>query len=122
MAGTPRKESRSVTPLKRITAALDDGVRAFIIKGAAGTGKTTLIRELLPLLAERRFAVQLLAPTGRAAKMIQLRTECAASTIHSCIFRIKDPPVESEEADGDLKWVFPLNPDRPAHTAFIVDE
>ena len=67
MAGTPRKESRSVTPLKRITAALDDGVRAFIIKGAAGTGKTTLIRELLPLLAERRFAVQLLAPTGRAA-------------------------------------------------------
>ncbi len=122
MAGTPRKESRSVTPLKRITAALDDGVRAFIIKGAAGTGKTTLIRELLPLLAERRFAVQLLAPTGRAAKMIQLRTECAASTIHSCIFRIKDPPVESEEADEDLKWVFPLKTDRPAHTAFIVDE
>ncbi|MBR1476214.1 MAG: AAA family ATPase, partial [Muribaculaceae bacterium] len=46
------------------------GERVFILQGYAGTGKTTLLRFLLAELHKRNLAVQLMAPTGRAAKVM----------------------------------------------------
>ena len=108
--------------IDRICVALADGVRCFVVTGAAGTGKTTLIREFLPVLSSMRYDVKLLAPTGRAAKMIQIRTNQEASTIHSAIYCIGDKPMSGTAENGDLRWIFPLKEDRPARTAFIVDE
>lgn len=109
-------------PVDELRTAVAEGVRCVVVTGAAGTGKTTLIRDMIPVLSSLRYDVKLLAPTGRAAKMIQVRTEHPASTIHSAIFRIDDKPVSGTTEDGDLRWVFPLKDDRPARTAFVVDE
>lgn len=111
-----------VDPLDKILSGIADGERLFVIRGAAGTGKTTLIGRIIPELEKLRYDVQLLAPTGRAAKMIQLRTHHPASTIHSAIYKIDERPKEGSAENGDLRWVFPLKNERPARTCFIVDE
>lgn len=110
------------SPVERVRATLKNGTRCVVVTGAAGTGKTTLIRDLVPVLFSMHYDVKLLAPTGRAAKMIHIRTGRPATTIHSTIFRIADKPLEGNADDGDLKWIFPLKEDHPARTAFIVDE
>ena len=105
-----------------IAHALDSGSRCFIIRGAAGTGKTTLVKSLFPLLKERGFGIRLMAPTGRAAMILHQRTGIDASTIHSCIFNITDEPLKNEEGDA-LKWIFPLKEDIDEESeAFIIDE
>lgn len=110
------------TVLNRIAKALINGSRVFIIRGAAGTGKTTLIQSLIPILKTRGFDIRLMAPTGRAALILHKRTGYDASTIHSCIFNIKDEPIKDERGDA-LKWIFPLKADRDdENQAFIVDE
>ncbi len=108
--------------LVTIAHALDSGRRCFIIRGAAGTGKTTLVKSLFPVLRERGFGIRLMAPTGRAALILRQRTGFDASTIHSCIFNIKDEPVKNEEGDA-IKWIFPLKEDKDEESeAFIIDE
>ena len=108
--------------LTAIVCALDSGCRCFIIRGAAGTGKTTLVKSLFPLLKERGFGIRLMAPTGRAAMILHQRTGIDASTIHSCIFNITDEPLKNEEGDA-LKWIFPLKEDFDEESeAFIIDE
>lgn len=110
------------SPLFQIEKALNSGYRCFIVKGAAGTGKTTLIRSLLPLLSTRGCQPLLMAPTGRAAHVLAKRTSHAASTIHSAIYNVSDEPVKSTQGDA-LKWVFPLKKGIDVEeAAFIVDE
>ncbi|MBR7103168.1 MAG: AAA family ATPase, partial [Tidjanibacter sp.] len=61
----------------------------FILNGYAGTGKTTLISAFAHTLAELRIKPILLAPTGRAAKVIAQMTGMPAHTIHKRIYRQK---------------------------------
>lgn len=58
----------------------------FILKGYAGTGKTTLVRELIKVLVRRRVLFKLLASTGRAAKIMANITSWPASTVHSEVY------------------------------------
>lgn len=109
-------------PAKAILSQIADGVRVVVIRGAAGTGKTTLIGRLIPELEKLRYNVLLLAPTGRAAKMIQFRTGHPASTIHSAIYQIDEKPKEGKAEHGDLRWVFPIKREKTARSCFIVDE
>lgn len=119
---TKRDEAEKADPVKRIVDGIADGLRVFVVRGAAGTGKTTLIGRLIPELDRRKFIVSLVAPTGRAAKMMQIRSGHPATTIHSAIYKIDDRPIAGTAENGDLKWIFELNPNRPVRTAFIVDE
>ena len=64
--------------------------RVFILKGYAGTGKTTLIKEVLSHFDEHETRYRLLASTGRAAKILSDITGCVASTIHSMIYKFDD--------------------------------
>ena len=48
----------------------DDYLDAFILRGSAGTGKTTLIAKLIDTLEEMNLSCNLLAPTGRAARIL----------------------------------------------------
>ena len=60
---------------------------AFILRGYAGTGKTSLIGALVRTLDTLKQKVVLLAPTGRAAKVFAAYAGCPAFTIHKRIYR-----------------------------------
>src|SRR6476660_8230982 len=67
-----------------VTAKNDDSV--FVLKGYAGTGKTTVISTLVNTLPEIQMKYVLLAPTGRAAKVIANYSNKPAFTIHKKIY------------------------------------
>ena len=86
----------------------------YLLKGYAGTGKTTMIGALVKALPKHGVKTVLLAPTGRAAKVMSGYSGKVAFTIHRKIYRPKI-------TDGS--WVsFALAPNQHANTLFIVDE
>lgn len=105
----------------QIIAAFKKGTRCALLRGAAGTGKTTLVRDLVPKIAAEGFSVCLLAPTGRAAKVLALRVERTASTIHSAIY---EPPTDPKWDDKleCWRWFFNLKGEIPCDCVIIVDE
>lgn len=94
----------------------DDNV--FIIKGSAGTGKTTLVKTMLESLSSKRNCV-LMAPTGRAAFTLGRKTETNASTIHRTIYKIEEGL--TDEGDGQMKFNLRNNEDAPS-AVYFVDE
>lgn len=87
----------------------------MMLRGAAGTGKTFLIRLITRFLLRQGYKVALLAPTGRAAKVITRRTSRYASTVHRYIYS----PVESPS--GSVFFSLKNNTDKEK-TYYIVDE
>lgn len=67
----------------------DKEARVFVLKGYAGTGKTTLVRKLISFMEARKIRYGLLASTGRAAKVLGDVTGHQAQTIHSQIYRFR---------------------------------
>ena len=86
---------------------------AMILRGSAGTGKTSLAGAIVRTMAELGQKIILLAPTGRAAKVFSLNSGHAAYTIHRRIYR--------QKTAGDLSG-FTLNVNLNRDTLFIVDE
>ena len=86
----------------------------LIIKGYAGTGKTTMISTLIKALREMNIKTALLAPTGRAAKVLAAYSATSATTIHKKIYRQKS----SKDAFGE----FVIDRNLNGNTFFIVDE
>ncbi len=86
----------------------------FVIKGYAGTGKTTIVRSLVQSLPAVNGKTVLLAPTGRAAKVLSNYTKKQAYTIHKKIYYRKP------ENDGGL--AFTLQQNLHTDTIFVVDE
>ena len=62
--------------------------RIFILKGSAGTGKTTLLKALVESLADKEWKCFLMAPTGRASYILGEKTGYPAATIHRTIYQI----------------------------------
>ena len=92
----------------------DDG-DILILNGYAGTGKTTAVASVVAALKEFEVPCVLLAPTGRAAKVLSMYTGQPAYTIHKQIYRQKSV---SSEGFGQ----FSLAPNKSKDTLFIVDE
>jgi len=92
-----------VSPAKR---------KAFILLGYAGTGKTSITAALVKAYQELQQKIVLLAPTGRAAKVISRHAHTPAYTIHKYIYRQKQLGEE----------VFTLNDNLHKNTLFVVDE
>lgn len=86
---------------------------AFLLRGYAGTGKTSLVAAMVQTLSELRQPVMLLAPTGRAAKVFSLYAGLPAYTIHRKIYRQK-----ALTSPG----LFQPGVNLHKHTTFIVDE
>lgn len=63
--------------------------RVFVIRGYAGTGKTSIVRSLVKTLPKTSLRTVLLAPTGRAAKVLAAYAGQAAFTIHKNLFLTK---------------------------------
>ena len=86
----------------------------FILNGYAGTGKTTLIAALVQVLRGMGVPCVLLAPTGRAAKVLARYSGTEAHTIHKRIYR--------ERTNADYESKFSLDINRESGCVFIVDE
>ena len=74
----------------------------FVLKGYAGTGKTTLVKALLPLINQFGKRAQLMAPTGRAAKVLSEKAGCPASTIHRAIYSYEKMLVVRHDDEGNV--------------------
>jgi len=85
----------------------------FLLKGYAGTGKTSVVGALVKSLVEMEVPVVLAAPTGRAAKVLSLYASHQAYTIHKLIYRQKEQSMDSS---------FDLGFNRLRNALFIVDE
>lgn len=86
----------------------------FVMKGYAGTGKTTIVAALVRVLPLLEKKTVLLAPTGRAAKVLSSYSGKRAYTIHKKIYRPKT------NSDGNI--YLSLMPNLHRDTLFIVDE
>ncbi len=86
----------------------------FLLKGYAGTGKTSLVSALIQTLPALRVNSLLLAPTGRAAKVISSYAERPAYTIHKKIY------MTVTDSTGVVRTVRAVN--KHSYTLFIVDE
>ena len=92
----------------------DDFSRIFILNGRAGTGKTTLISAFVSVLNDLKIKSILLAPTGRAAKVLARYSGQSAQTIHKRIYR--------ERTNAQYESKFTLDINREQDAIFIVDE
>ncbi|MBR5093092.1 MAG: AAA family ATPase [Bacteroidales bacterium] len=92
----------------------NDPRSAFLLRGYAGTGKTSLVSALIQTLPQLRVNCVLLAPTGRAAKVLSGYAHRPAFTIHKKIY------MTATDASGALRTVRAIN--RHTYTLFIVDE
>ena len=96
----------------------------MILRGSAGTGKTTLAGAIVKAMVRLKQKLILMAPTGRAAKVFSLHAGHAAYTIHRRIYRQRlrvGEPVSGMKSAGDLSS-FSLNDNLNRDTLFIVDE
>jgi exodeoxyribonuclease-5 len=92
----------------------NENANIFLLKGYAGTGKTTLMRTLVENLHHNKMSFCLLAPTGRAAKVLSKYTEKKTSTIHKKIYYSK------VDKSGNFK--FTLKTNKIKNSIFIIDE
>ncbi|WP_282056252.1 ATP-dependent DNA helicase [Maribacter luteus] len=92
----------------------DEKERLFLLKGYAGTGKTTIVGTLVSNLWRTTMKAVLMAPTGRAAKVMSNYSNTQAFTIHRKIYFPK------KQSGGGVQFV--LAPNKHRNTIFIVDE
>jgi exodeoxyribonuclease-5 len=112
MSPTWGQEELSLKFAEFVTEPNSDAV--FILKGYAGTGKTTMLSALVKTFEIFKFRSVLLAPTGRAAKVLSGYTGQNAYTIHKSIYR--------QQSSNDGMGRFVLNKNLLKDTFFIVDE
>ena len=128
--------------LDSLKAFTDSPRRMFLLKGYAGTGKTTLMRFFIRYLIEKKRSFELLAPTGRAAKVLsdmvldsrfESQSTMLGQTIHSLIYKYKgfnrpvsEAELKSSNAVGQLSLCFEaVVPEYDEHSKpkiYIVDE
>lgn len=108
--------------LDSIKEFLNSDVSVFILKGYAGTGKTTMISHIIEEVAKLEMTPLLMAPTGRAARVLEAKTKHGASTIHRRIYELDT--IETQENSDDIRYIFPLKDeeDQARDHICIVDE
>ena len=123
------QQALALQQIKLFLASPGGGV--FILKGYAGTGKTTLLQNLAIQLQKEKKKFELLAPTGRAATVLKAKTGLSAQTIHSELYsfsdidgevsdNIKDP---KQEDFGQMRLMFAMRaPDPQEKKIYIADE
>ena len=86
--------------LEKLHTFLESDERVFILQGYAGSGKTTLLKGFVEYLKSLEKKYQLMAPTGRAAKVIREKANKEATTIHRGIYNFER--LDTIEAENEL--------------------
>jgi|GEM_PF-827147 len=119
----PEPGSEQKAALRAVETFLNGTSDAFVLSGAAGTGKTFLIAHLLRLLQEMDRPFQLMAPTGRAARVLTEITDEPARTIHATIFKYAGTEPDKKGSRNAVFERFKLKRNiDPEGTVYIVDE
>jgi len=112
--------------LEKLQSFLESDERVFILQGYAGSGKTTLLKGFVEYLQSLEKKYQLMAPTGRAAKIIRDKTNKAATTIHHGIYnfaRLESIQAENEDVEEQsYHYIFPINTINESDNILIIDE
>ncbi|NOZ34761.1 MAG: AAA family ATPase [Chlorobi bacterium] len=106
-----------ITLIKKLADFVHSGsnpAEIFLLKGYAGTGKTSIIAALVKALQKNKIRTVLMAPTGRAAKVLSNYAKKEAFTIHKKIYR------QQSSSNGFGKFILDTNLHK--NTIFIVDE
>ncbi len=98
--------------LSRLTGHREEAI--ILVKGYAGTGKTSALGAFVNALKREKYKYVLMAPTGRAAKVMEAAAQANAKTIHRCIYRQKNA--------NNPGAAFELDRNRHTDTLFIIDE
>lgn len=107
--------------MERICRFIEDETgQVFILRGYAGTGKTTLIRSLVQKLSAEGVSITLMAPTGRAAKILEETCQAPAFTIHRTIYRFSG--YRESKRDDDVPTICFDLADVLSSVVSIVDE
>lgn len=107
--------------LTKLESFLEGPTNVFMLKGYAGSGKTTILKGIVEYLNVIDNDFVLMAPTGRAAKVIREKTGQEAFTIHKTIYSYEDM-VEVEEGDSFFYQYKIRNNTDVAGKIFIIDE
>lgn len=107
-------QQKTIDMLSEFVLSSSGAEQIFVLRGYAGTGKTSLIGALVKAMDEVKMRTFLMAPTGRAAKVFSLMAGKAAFTIHKSIYRQQKFSVEMEG--------FQLLDNRQHGVLFICDE
>ena len=99
---------------KKFAGFLQSDEAVFMLKGYAGTGKTSLLKSIVRTMSGMKIPVVLMAPTGRAAKVMSIQSGRMAFTIHRFIYR------SGRAVDGTP--VFSLKANKYKRALFIIDE
>ncbi|WGH75735.1 AAA family ATPase [Tenacibaculum tangerinum] len=111
---TPTQKQNELLDLLIQFIFSEDNRALFLLKGYAGTGKTTIVSTVVHNLWKIGQKAVLLAPTGRAAKVISGYSNRQAFTIHKKIYFPK------KQSNGGVSFV--MQPNKHTNTLFIVDE
>ena len=109
---------------EQIKAFLNSDASVFILRGYAGTGKTTMIKVIADYIEQSRQLI-MMAPTGRAARVLAMKTGHAAATIHKAIYTKAhvEPKKVKDVAESEFKFVFPIiQSENGGNIVAIVDE
>ena len=109
---------------EKIIAFLNSDASVFILRGYAGTGKTTMVKVIADYIEQSRHLV-MMAPTGRAARVLAMKTGHTAVTIHKAIYTKAhvEPKKVKDVAESEFKFVFPINQsENGGNIVAIVDE
>lgn len=115
--------SQQQAAVEQIMNYLSGPDQVFILRGYAGTGKTFLIGELVRILNRLHRGFALLAPTGRAARVLADKTRQSAATIHQKIYHL-NKLIQIDENEAEFKFHFelktPVNED--VNRVYFIDE
>lgn len=109
---------------KKIKAFMESDASVFILRGYAGTGKTTMVKVVTDYIAQSRN-MYLMAPTGRAARVLSQKTKRMATTIHKAIYEgtCLVSKGTNDIAETEFKLVFPISTSKQdGKNVVIVDE
>ncbi len=112
--------------LEKLLAFLESDERVFILQGYAGSGKTTLLKGFVEYLQSLEKRYQLMAPTGRAAKVINQKTGFESTTIHKGIYsfnELQEIKKSEDEYDVSFLYQYKIRNNPEVHdSVLIVDE
>ena len=109
----PSQDQKKFIDLFSLFMTKKESYKTFLLKGYAGTGKTTLVSSIVQACKDLNIPVILLAPTGRAAKVLSNYSSAPASTIHRAIYHKKTMDIASN---------FVLGFNKISNALFVVDE